>query len=197
MEEVENNRRVRRILMVILLVMGVCTASFSPGGATRADAAGSFDNGTIADVALRYVGAWGGTACRDAGRTGGGQCKSFVNCVVWMAGRVWPAPGYHTGFQNAGGVEVSASAATKGDVIQVGNSDNDSPLHTAIVVANLGGGRFDVVDSNWAWNEVVSRHSYTPPSGARFWRLGTVQSSSTPDLGYQSSMGDFNVSSMA
>lgn len=87
-------------------------------------------------------------------------------------GTQWPAPGYHDGFQRAGGIEVAATSATKGDVIQVGNADTDSPLHTAIIVQNLGSGRFNVIDSNFNWNETVTQHDWTPPAGAKFWRMG-------------------------
>jgi hypothetical protein len=89
-------------------------------------------------------------------------------------GTQWPVPGYHSGFQNAGGIEVSATSATKGDIIQVGDHDDAWPLHTAIVVSNLGGGHFNVVDSNYQSDEIVRQHDYQPPSGARFWRMGTV-----------------------
>jgi hypothetical protein len=60
-------------------------------------AVGSYDNAKIADIALGYLGKWGGEACRTAhkldnhstGKTvggyGAGQCKTFVNCVVFLA----------------------------------------------------------------------------------------------------------------
>jgi hypothetical protein len=151
-------------------------------GVKPAHAAGTYDNATIADRALQYVGQWGGNACADAHKPGGGQCKQFVNCIVWMAsnGAQWPAPGYNSGFQNAGGIEVTGASAVKGDIIQVGDS---SPLHTAIVVLNLGGGNYDVVDSNFGTptnNEIVHHHTWTPPSNARFWRMGTVYGAPNP-----------------
>ncbi len=36
----------------------------------RADTVGSYDNASITDVALRYVGRWGSAACVDAGASG-------------------------------------------------------------------------------------------------------------------------------
>ncbi|GIH10330.1 hypothetical protein Rhe02_83970 [Rhizocola hellebori] len=116
--------------------------------------------------------------------------------------------GYQQGFANAGGVEVSASQAVRGDVIQVtpaGSTDataesmynpahSDSRLHTAIIRQNLGDGSFAVIDSNWNNNQLVSRHNlnpYTWASGSiiKIWRLGTASSpatdtdgDATPDL---------------
>ena len=170
-----------------------------------ATAVGGYDNAAIADTALRYVGRWGAAACVDAGRSGAtggaplgdgnnadGECKAFVNCIVWMASghTQWPAGGYSSAFLAAGAQEVSLDAATKGDIIQwepVGNN-----LHTAIVVENRGGGIFRVVDSNWGYTRRVNDHVMNVHmsgfAAPRFFRLGTVNaapsdrdSDGTPD----------------
>ncbi|MFD0632021.1 hypothetical protein ACFQ9X_10790 [Catenulispora yoronensis] len=145
--------------------------------------AGKFDNALIATTALTYVGRWGGQACLDAHQDATGQCREFVNCVVYLAtgGKIWPVDGggnYQASFANAGAVPVAAGDATVGDIIQIGDYDSSSPLHTAIVLVNKGNGAFTVVDSNWvgqpATPELVGVHDWTPPAAAKFWRLGAV-----------------------
>jgi hypothetical protein len=146
-----------------------------------------------ADIAQSYsVGGtqWGGNACTAAGRsgllgssqggysssTGGdGQCRSFVNCVIYLASNkaIWPTTGTYAW---AGGRVVPAADAIRGDVVQVGNGG-----HTVIVLRNLGaaanGGRkLLVVDSNYLGNgtsnkdEIVREHNYIAPASALFAR---------------------------
>ena len=145
--------------------------------------AGHFDNALIATTALTYVGRWGGQACLDAHQDATGQCREFVNCVVYLdtGGKIWPVDGggdYQASFANAGAVPVAAADAAEGDIIQIGDGDGAALLHTAIVLENKGGGTFTVVDSNWVgWPttpELVGVHDWTPPDGARIWRLGAV-----------------------
>ncbi|PII89281.1 cell wall-binding repeat-containing protein [Leucobacter sp. OLTLW20] len=136
------------------------------------------ENARLARKALTYVGKPGNVACREAGLTlsdwAGGQCKQFVNCVSILVFGKNPAPGYQAGFAKEGIEVAGGPGVVMGDIIQVGDSDGAWPLHTAIVVRNLGGGRYDVVDSNAAGSDVtVSRHEWVPPAGSRFWRLGT------------------------
>ena len=161
----------RRLYALLLTVSLMCFGLVV--GAAPASAVGSYNNASIADIALTKIG------------QDGGQCKEFANNMVKQASgnTQWPAPGYHSGFANAGGVEVSSQNATKGDIIQIGNSDYDYPLHTAIIVTNKGGGNFNVVDSNWGLNEIVMQHDFNPytwaPSGnIKIWRMGTVTNSS-------------------
>ena len=165
----------------ILLAVAVSLVIFVPK-TTRAS--GSYDNASIANIALGYVGKSGTAACADAGKTGGDQCKQFANCIVWMASNhtQWPVTGYQDGFANAGGTQVTSANAVKGDIIQVGNSDTANPLHTAIVVTNYGNGKFNVVDANWKYDGMVRQHNYTPPSSAEFWRMGTVINSPPPHI---------------
>lgn len=80
---------------------------------------------------------------------------------------------YRQGFFEAGAVEVSPDEAVAGDIIQVARDSNTSPsasysgLHTAIIMKNLGGGRFDAVDSNQNWDEMVAlRPNYDPYTSA-------------------------------
>jgi hypothetical protein len=143
-------------------------------------------NAAIADIALRYVGQYGGAACVDAGRsgyTGGaplgsgnnddGECRAFVNCIVWMASghRKWLGGGsdYFSQFTREGGTEVALAAAAKGDIVQWPTSH----LHTTIIVANLGGGRYDVVDSNHNLDHRVNHYvrTITGGEGARAFRM--------------------------
>lgn len=126
----------------------------------------------IADLALTYQGHWGGDACVDAhlGSGGivwgysGGQCRQFVNCLVWRASghRFNPtSPDYSF----SGATRVSFAGAVRGDIIQYGIGG-----HTAIVLQNLGRNTFQVVDSNASLNERVQVHNYTPPVSATIWR---------------------------
>lgn len=193
--------RAQRVVMVGAVLAAQVGLALSPLGASpgqvpRASALGSYDNARIADIALGYLGRWGAAACVDAGRSGatGGaplgdghnadsECRAFVNCIVRLASgnTQWPASGgYYAGFTNAGGMEVSGDSAVKGDIIQV---RGDGSGHTAIVVANLGGGLFDVVDSNYdpPYGGRVAHHQYRPPAGYRVFRMGTPHAPG-PDL---------------
>lgn len=127
----------------------------------------------VADLALLYDGQWGGEACEGAhlGANGyvdgysGGQCRQFVNCLIYRAS--WhsynpTSPNYSF----TGAIQISGSSATRGDLIQVGQG-----IHTAIILQNLGGGTYVVVDSNYESDEIVHVHNWTPPSaGVTYWR---------------------------
>lgn len=151
-----------------------------------AAAVSAVDNAAIADRALAYVNRFGGAACADAGFSGyggvsplgdydnmDGECRSFVNCVVKLAtgqNIAYGSDDYHRAFRDNGAQQVARDSGTKGDVIQVGNG-----VHTAIVVRNLGGGTYEVVDSNWVARHKVGVHNYTIPADGVIWRLGTVR----------------------
>lgn len=126
----------------------------------------------------------------------GGQCKVWVqtvfNAVAKAAGSSMRiGSGYHDCYKLAGGVEVTASAARRGDVIQVFESSAPntyySGMHTAIIVDNLGSGAFNVIDSNWALNSKVSRHKWDVAAWMRkysarevhYWRMGSMPISLT------------------
>jgi hypothetical protein len=158
------------------------SADATPAGAPKR-APGAFDNALIARTALRYVGMWGGQACRQAHHDLSGQCKQFVNCVVALAsgGSQWPVDArgdYQASLAGVGGVPVRGADAVEGDIIQVGAHDDDPALHTAIVLVNHHNGVFTVVDANWVGApdtpELVGVHDYVPPADAQIWRLGTV-----------------------
>lgn len=143
---------------------------------SNAGAVGHYQNSELADYALRFVNQWGGNACHGTGKSANGQCKTFVNCIVYaVSGRTqWPAPGYNSGFKAAGGQEVGRNNTVRGDIIQVGDGGGGQ-LHTAIILWRHADGAFEVVDSNWEWNERVKQHKYTPPANARFWRMGQTE----------------------
>jgi len=186
-------RRAIRILAVLGMLAGL---SIALSTASPASAAGTYDNARIADIALGYVGQWGGEACRAAGlldnhntgRTvggyGGGQCRTFVNCVVRLAsnGSQYPAGGdYFQSFLAAGGSEITdVNSLSKGDVVQIGQG-----IHTTIIVSRVGGSVFNVVDSNYRNDEMVSAHTYSivlSPTERAF-RMGTSSGgNATTDL---------------
>lgn len=118
----------------------------------------------IVAAALRQVGAHGG------------QCWTFMREIVAQATGQSVGFDYRQGFFEAGAVEVSPAEAVAGDIIQIASDANTSPsasyagLHTAIIMENLGGGRFNAVDSNQNWDEMVQlRPNYDPfASAARY-----------------------------
>ena len=116
---------------------------------------------TIADEALKDLGTWQG------------QCFTWVKKVVDRATPYTMGYGYRDGYVGAGAIEVPLSEAVRGDIIQLANDaylGSNSfylGLHTAIVLENLGGGVFDVVDSNQNWDEIVRlRPGYNPAASA-------------------------------
>lgn len=156
-------------------LVAVAAALAGPASAAAIDAA------TVLSVAQRA-----------ANGDHGGQCKVFVNTTVASAskGRI-ALSRYHQGYADAGAVEVDLAHAGPGDIIQVtpaGSTDataealwrRGGPLHSAVVEANLGGGAFRVIDSNWGGSERVARHVFTPATWAaskgggiiRVWRFG-------------------------
>lgn len=144
----------------------------------RVGATAEYANSDVADIALRYVGRWGGNACADSRKPGdyGGQCRSFVNCVVWMASGGTQNLGgrdYFKPFLRAGGQPVtSLDQLQKGDIVQEGQGS-----HTFIIVAHVSGATFTVVDSNQRWNERVSTYDreVSLSSYRRAFRMGMTQ----------------------
>ena len=122
------------------------------------------DSSSIADEALKDLGTWQG------------QCFTWVKKVVDRATPYTMGFGYRDGYLGAGAVEVPLSQAVRGDIIQLANDSALGAnsfylgLHTAIVLEPLGGGRFDVIDSNQNWDEIVRlRPGYDPlASAARY-----------------------------
>jgi hypothetical protein len=173
--------RSRRAPVAILVVAGLCVAAMISTAAS-AVAAGSYNNAEIATRALRYVGQWGGNACRDAHKPGdsGGQCRAFVNCIVWMASNHTQNLGgrdYYQPFLTAGGQRITnISQLEEGDIVQVGEG-----VHTFIIVRKLsvnaaGVGIFTVVDSNHEYNERVMTYNrtFSLSSTTRAYRMGSL-----------------------
>jgi hypothetical protein len=159
---------------------------------SSAHALGSYDNAAIADKALTYWNgingagsAPGATACQDANKPGdsGGQCRAFVNCVVWMVsghGQNLGGSDYFTPFTRAGSQEISnVDELRKGDIVQ-----NGQGIHTFIIVSRNSDGRFMVVDSNHANDEKVWYYAraVTLNSTERAFRMGTIRNEPPPPL---------------
>lgn len=140
----------------ICLAGAALPASAYAATSTATTAATSVDSASIADKALAQVGTYGG------------QCKQFVNDILARAshGSVTLGGGYYSDYKREGGHRVSAKDAVKGDIIQLnvpGAPDSfGSGMHTAIIVANLGHHKFQVVDSNWVGHETVGTHVFNP-----------------------------------
>ena len=171
-------------MTVTVVVAGAVSA------AAPAAAVGSYDNAALARIALGYVGQGGVEACRGTpyGTAYPGQCKQFVNCIVYRASGGSQRPGgnidYVASFLAAGGVEVNEAQATVGDIVQWG-SGATARQHTAIVVENRGGGVFRLVDSNSRYDLMVRDHvenvrGYISGYAPRFVRMGTPLSSPPP-----------------
>ncbi|MDA0301905.1 MAG: SH3 domain-containing protein [Chloroflexi bacterium] len=147
-----------RLLAVPLLVGVLSIAMMRPEVASAQTPPASTQNyGAIAKTALPML------------HQQRGQCFPWVRAVVQSAlGRVM-GNDYHHGYLQAGGIEVPLVNARHGDIIQVTNPANtawdaDYPgLHTAIVLDNLGNGKFRVIDSNSEYDGVVRvRDNYNP-----------------------------------
>jgi hypothetical protein len=152
-----------RLLAVPLLVSALSIVMMRPDVASAETPPASAQNfstqnyGAIAKTALSML------------HQQRGQCFPWVRGVVQSAlGRVM-GNDYHHGYLQAGGIEVPLVSARNGDIIQVTNPANtawdaDYPgLHTAIVLDNLGNGKFRVIDSNSEYDGVVRvRDNYNP-----------------------------------
>ena len=98
-----------------------------------------------------------------------GECFIWVRSVVKSALNRTIGYDYHGGYLEAGAVEVPLISARDGDIIQIanpGNTKGDAEypgLHTAIVLDNLGNGKFRVIDSNSNHDGMVRiRNPYVP-----------------------------------
>jgi hypothetical protein len=182
------------MVAAVLTVFAASTpATVSLGRVLRASSQGSYDNAAIADKALTYVGRWGGEACRDAGKLdsngttvagyGGGQCRTFVNCVLWLVsnGSQYPTGTYFQSFLDNGGQEITdINNLVKGDIVQSGDG-----VHTFIIVSHISGDTFDVVDSNHNLDEMVNhyhRSGVVLNSDIRAFRMGTVNGTPPPPV---------------
>ena len=142
--------RLSTVLFLLGTLFIIAIYAYLLSKSPQVQATGNYQNAELADHALTFVGQHASKACRGVPTIANGECKTFVNCIVYaVSGRTQRTyPGYHEGFRNAGGVSVNRSDTVRGDIIQVGNSDLERPLHTAIVLHRNGDGSFRVVDSN-------------------------------------------------
>ncbi len=146
-----HNVPVRRLgvpLSGLVLVALVFLVSASPDQAKADDG-----NGSIVSIALRSLG------------THGGQCWEFMQHVVEEATGRHVSGDYRQAYFAAGAIEMTANTAAPGDIIQLTDPDGGDAIepHSAIILKNLGNHRFDVIDSNQAWDEIVRlRPNYAP-----------------------------------
>ena len=197
----------RRFFAFALLLM----AAFPAGSTASARSSqASYANAAIADRALTYVGQWGGNACRDAHRSGltgsttvypvkaskvrsdgtidpnfggDGQCRAFVNCIVWMVSShtQWLGGTYFGSFLQAGAKEIkSVNELVKGDIVQSGDG-----VHTYVIVKRLKGNVFNVVDSNHDYKETVLNYNraVTLNANNRAFRLGATSATGATQSG--------------
>jgi hypothetical protein len=136
---------------------------------------GGYSNARIAEVALQRLGQHGG------------QCKKAVN--IWVAiasgGAQHLGGDYLANYHYEGGAEVARDGTVEGDVIQLNGSDGRyyySGMHTAVVVSHTpGSDLFEVVDSNFGWDEIIREHAWNPYASAQahglsvhIWRMGSA-----------------------
>lgn len=141
------------ILVGIIGAMAVLSmANAAPNAATSTNA--------IVARALQDTGTWQG------------ECWPWVRKVVEEATDHTMGFDYREGFFEAGAVEVKPANARPGDVIQLADDSHTAPdadylgLHTAIVMENLGNGKFKVIDSNSNWDGMVRIREYDPGAAA-------------------------------
>ena len=154
------------ILVMLSLLMGA-SAAVAPVANAAGDGPYNFSNSAIADRAEAYAnGAYGG------------QCLVFATNMIKAAGGPQFYFGYDTSTYQAQWAQRAAPVGTlaetqRGDIVQWGGGAGGNP-HTAIITT--GGSSPQVIDSNFAYTEKVSRGSLSShsPRGSvyRIWRVG-------------------------
>ena len=146
-----------RAALAAILVAVVALLALSVASVTAA----ASPTNPLVTVASSYDGTWQG------------ECWMFVKKVVREATGQEMGFDYRQGFFDAGATEVTSANAQPGDIIQIASDADSGPnadypgLHTSIVVANLGGGLFNVIDSNQNYDGVVHlRSNYSPADSA-------------------------------
>jgi hypothetical protein len=206
-------RKLWRVVLIGILALISSPALSITEGETPAYAAvegpGHYLNSRIADIAEAFVGQWGGEACRDAQRSGitgsttvwpvqpardstgrviregDGQCRAFVNCIVWMASSnsQWIGGGggdYFKRFRDLGIPQImDATALVRGDIVQYYVSG--STLHTYIIRSKVSGNTYNVVDSNADYKETVMFRTKTInlSTAQRAFRMGKLSIQAT------------------
>ena len=147
-----------RAALAAILVAVVAIFALSVAPATAAPPA---PTNPLVAAASAYDGTWQG------------ECWAFVKKIVREATGQEMGFDYRQGYFDAGAIEVSAANARPGDLIQVAKDSDSGPnadypgLHNSIIMANLGGGLFDIIDSNQNFDGVVHvRKNYSPSAAA-------------------------------
>jgi hypothetical protein len=131
---------------------------------------------SVAEAALLDPASYGPVARAGVAESGrfGGQCFPWMRRIVQEATGIVIGTDYRLGYLEAGAVEVPLTSAQHGDIIQLADDRNTLPtadypgLHTAIVLDNLGGGKFRVIESNANFDGVVRvRESFEPLASAQ------------------------------
>lgn len=132
----------------------------------------------------------------------GGQCKVFAQRVVndilkregikaRVTGYGTPGGAYFGAYERAGGLLVGPEAGQRGDLIQVitpqhknkdfpktRDENNESILHTAIILKTIRPGVYQVRDSNYVAYETIGTHRWDPMAWRKrgvevyVWRFG-------------------------
>lgn len=94
----------------------------------------------------------------------GGQCKEQARELVKRASG--DAAGLPSGYDFRGiyphrEKQDAIRYAQAGEVLQM----TGSTLHTAVIISNFHDGRFEIVDSNWGWDEKIRKHVININSG--------------------------------
>ncbi|MEO6397477.1 MAG: hypothetical protein ABIP13_03305, partial [Tepidiformaceae bacterium] len=139
------------VAVVAILALSVVPATAAPPAPTN----------PLVAAAAAYDGTWQG------------ECWAFIKKIVREATGQEMGFDYRQGYFDAGAIEVSVADARAGDVIQIARDSDSGPnadysgLHSSIIVENLGGGAFHVIDSNQNYDGVVHhRLSYSPSAAA-------------------------------
>ncbi len=132
----------------------------------------------------------------------GGQCKVFAQRVVnevlaergikaHVGGYGTPGGAYFGAYERAGGLLVHSAAGQRGDIIQIispqkknkdfpptRDKNNESILHTAIILKTIKPGVYQVRDSNYVSWETIGTHRWDPLTWRKrgvevyVWRFG-------------------------
>jgi len=139
------------VAVVAIFALSVVPATAAPTPPTN----------PIVAAATRYDGTWQG------------ECWAFVKKMVFEATGQQMGFDYRQGYFDAGATEVTIANAQPGDIIQIARDSDSGPsadypgLHNSIVVENLGGGLFKIIDSNQNFDGVVHRRdNYSPAASA-------------------------------
>ncbi|MEP6872663.1 MAG: SH3 domain-containing protein, partial [Anaerolineaceae bacterium] len=140
------------VAVVAIFALSVVPATAAPPAPTN----------PLVAAAIGYDGTWQG------------ECWAFVKKIVREATGQQMGFDYRQGYFDAGAVEIADPGdAQPGDIIQMVRDSDSGPnadypgLHNGIIVENLGGGLFNIIDSNRDFDGVVhQRKNYSPSIAA-------------------------------